>query len=173
MKQLNHHQTHFEAMKFPVILLLDNIIGDANIGSMFRLADAFNIEKIIFTGTPPNLKSHRLRKTSRSTHQNLKYITLENGLEAVQDLKKQDYLIYALEITSNSIPVHQFEYDPKKPVCLVLGNEISGINEDLLRLCDKSLHINMYGKNSSMNVAQAAGIALYEITKTILALSKK
>lgn len=173
MKQLSHDQTFFKTRKFPVSLLLDNITGDANIGSIFRLADAFNIEKIIFTGTPPNLKSNRLKKTSRSTHQRLTYELQEESLQAARKLKEAGYLIYALEITSNSIPVHQFEYHPNNPVCLVLGNEISGINNDLLEMCHKSLHINMYGENSSMNVAQAAGIALYEITKTILALSKK
>lgn len=173
MKQLNHDETNFEARKFPVVLLLDNITGEANLGSIFRLADAFNIEKLIFTGTPPNLKSNRLKKTSRNTHQSLNFEIREDSLESAQFLKDQDFLIYALEITSGSFPIHKFEYEQKKPICLVLGNENSGINEELLQLCHKSLHINMYGKNSSMNVAQAAGIALYEITKTILALSKK
>lgn len=173
MKQLNHEHTNFEERKFPVILLLDNITGEANIGSIFRLADAFNIEKIIFTGTPPNLKSNRLKKTSRSTHQRLKFEIQEESLKTAKDLKELGFLLYALEITSNSIPLHQFEYQKHKSICLVLGNEISGINEPLLEKCHKSLHINMYGRNSSMNVAQAAGIALYEITKTILALDKK
>lgn len=173
MKQLSHDETNFKSRKFPVVLLLDNITGEANIGSIFRLADAFNIEKIIFTGTSPNLKSNRLKKTSRSTHKTVNSEIRENGLHTAMLLKEQGLLLYALEITSESIPVHQFEYERKMPVCLVLGNEISGINKDLLQLCHKSLHINMYGKNSSMNVAHAAGIALYEITKTILALSKK
>lgn len=173
MKQLTHDQTSFEEIKFPIVLLLDNITGDANIGSIFRLADAFNIEKIIFTGAAPNFKSHRLKKTSRSTYLRVNYEIFEDSHEIVQTLKAKDYLLYALEITSGSIPLHRVQFENHKPLCLVLGNEISGINEGLLAICHKSLHINMYGKNSSMNVAQAAGIALYEITKTILALQKK
>ncbi|MGY5849363.1 TrmH family RNA methyltransferase [Salegentibacter sp. F14] len=171
--QLIHQQSKFEKKKFPVILLLDNITGEANIGSIFRLADAFNIEKIIFTGTPPNLNSNRLKKTSRSTHQRVPFEFKEDGLKLAENLKSKGYLIYALEITSDSSPIDDYTYEPGKSLCLILGNEVSGITEELLPIADKTLHINMYGENSSMNVAQAAGIALYEMTKTILAFNKK
>lgn len=171
--QLVHEQIKFEERKFPVVLLLDNITGEANIGSIFRLADAFNVEKIIFTGTPPNLQSNRLKKTARSTHQRVLFEIKEDSLLAAENLKSQGYLLYALEITSDSFPIDDFEYQPGNPLCIILGNEISGIAEELLKITDKILHINMYGENSSMNVAQAAGIALYEITKTIHAFNKK
>ncbi|HEY9185992.1 MAG TPA: TrmH family RNA methyltransferase [Salegentibacter sp.] len=171
--QLIHEQNKFEERSFPIVLLLDNITGEANIGSIFRLADAFNVEKIIFTGTPPNLKSNRLKKTARSTHQRVLFEITEDCFLAADILRSQGYLLYALEITSDSHPIHNFEYEPEKPLCIILGNEVSGITEKLLKITDKRLHINMYGKNSSMNVAQAAGIALYEITKTILAFNKK
>lgn len=171
--QLIHEQNKFEERRFPIVLLLDNITGEANIGSIFRLADAFNVEKIIFTGTPPNLQSNRLKKTARSTHQRVLFEINEDCFLAAENLKSQGYLLYALEITSDSYPIDNFEYQPGNPLCFILGNEVSGITEELLKITDKRLHINMYGKNSSMNVAQAAGIALYEITKTILAFNKK
>lgn len=173
MKQLIHEQNKFQERKFPIVLLLDNITGEANIGSLFRLADAFNIEKIIFTGTPPNLQSNRLKKTARSTHQRVLFEIQEDNFQEAKNLKEQNYLLYALEITSDSLPVEDFEYQQGRPLCLILGNEVSGINDELLKISDKRLHISMYGQNSSMNVAQAAGIALYEITKTILAFNKK
>lgn len=171
--QLIHTQNKFEEKKFPIVLLLDNITGEANIGSIFRLADAFNVEKIIFAGTPPNLNSNRLKKTARSTQQRVLFEIKEDSLAVAENLRSQGYLLYALEITSDSFPIDDFEYQPGNPLCIILGNEISGIAEELLKATDKRLHINMYGKNSSMNVAQAAGIALYEITKTILAFNKK
>lgn len=173
MQQLTHSSSIFSEKQFPIVLFLDNITGAANLGSLFRLADAFNIERIIFTGTPPDLNSNRLKKTARSTQNTVVYEYFENSEEALKNLKNQDYEIYALEITENSIPVEEFTYKAFNKIALVLGNENYGVDEDLLKLCDKSLHINMYGKNSSMNVAQATGIALYEITKSILAFHKK
>ncbi|MGY5847271.1 TrmH family RNA methyltransferase [Salegentibacter sp. HM20] len=173
MQQLTHSSSIFSEKQFPIVLFLDNITGAANLGSLFRLADAFNIQRIIFTGTPPDLNSNRLKKTARSTQNTVAYEYFENSEEALKNLKNQDYEIYALEITENSIPVEEFTYKASNKIALVPGNENYGVDEDLLKLCDKSLHINMYGKNSSMNVAQATGIALYEITKSILAFHKK
>lgn len=173
MEQLSHFDDKFKKKKFPVILLLDNITGEANIGSIFRLADAFNVEKMVFSGIEPNLNSRRLQKTSRSTH---KTVTYEYAKDAIDFIGKSKASadIYALEITSTSIPVENFHFfHGKKGIILILGNEALGINSDILKIADKHLHINMFGNNSSMNVAQATGIALYEISKTIFAFAKK
>lgn len=173
MEQLSHFDEKFSKEKFPVILILDNITGEANIGSIFRLADAFNIEKIVFSGSEPNLDSRRLQKTARNTHKSVVYEFTEDVPGFIYNLRDNNE-IYALEITSGSIPVGGFKYsEEKKGIILILGNEILGIHKELLEISDKHLHINMFGQNSSMNVAQAAGIALYEISKTILAFTKK
>lgn len=172
-KQLSHYQSPFENKSFPVILILDNITGEANIGSIFRLADAFNIQKLVFCEYQPNLTSNRLKKTARNTHNTVDFEFWEHTSEAVEEYHSKDYLLYCLEITSNSIPVEEFSYSEDKPIALILGNEAFGIKEDILDKSYKSLHINMYGENSSMNVAQATGIALYEITKRITAFNKK
>ncbi len=173
MEQLSHFDKKFSKEKFPVILLLDNITGEANIGSIFRLADAFNVDKIVFSGTEPNLNSRRLQKTARNTHKTVVHEFTEDAIAYTQE-SKANCKVYALEITSASIPVEHFQYsEEKKGVILILGNEASGINKELLKISDKHLHINMFGQNSSMNVAQAAGIALYEISKTIFAFAKK
>jgi len=173
MKQLAHFDEKFKKRKSPIIILLDNITGEANIGSIFRLADAFNIEKIVFSGTAPNLESRRLQKTARNTHKTVPFEFIEDALPFCEKLKKEHHL-FALEITSESIPLDKFEFSAeKKGVVLILGNEVSGIQKELLAISEQQLHINMFGKNSSMNVAQAAGIALYEISKTIFAFAKK
>jgi tRNA G18 (ribose-2'-O)-methylase SpoU len=173
MKQLSHFDEKFTKKKFPVILLLDNIIGEANIGSIFRLSDAFNVEKIVFSGIEPNFNSRRLQKTSRSTHKIVKHEYAKDAVDFIGK-SKASADIFALEITSTSIAVEHFHFfQKKKEMILILGNEAVGINSDLLKIADKHLHINMFGNNSSMNVAQATGIALYEISKTIFDFAKK
>lgn len=150
------------------MLVLDSITSPANVGSLFRLADAFNIEKIIFCGsTFADLSSNRLKRTARSTVNTVPAEQQENSIETCKDLASQGYTILALEITGTSEPLDALSYDQFEKVALVVGNENSGIEEDILKTAHKSLHINMFGRNSSMNVAQATGIALFEITKSL------
>lgn len=172
-KQLSHHQSKFRVKQFPLVLILDEVHGEANIGSLFRLADAFNIEKIIFCGNPPNLNSNRLKKTARNTQQQVKFEVFDMASEAVESCIEKGYELFCLEICSDSIAIDSVSYDKYPKIALVIGNEANGISEELLQKSRKNLHINMYGNNSSMNVAQATGIALFEITKTIAAFDKK
>jgi tRNA G18 (ribose-2'-O)-methylase SpoU len=165
--QLSHTQISFPRKSFPVILLMDNITGEANIGSLFRLADAFGIEKIIFCGTPPNLKSNRLKRTARNTHNSVEFGYIENNLEVIKKLKEEAYRPVVLEITSKSFPVEAFQFSSKEKILLIAGNERYGVSKEVLECCPEAYHIEMFGENSSMNVAQSVGIALYEITKTM------
>ncbi len=154
-----------------MVMILDNVSGEANIGSLFRLADAFGLEKIIFCGISPNLNSNRLKKTARNTHQYVNFEIFDSTPEAVNFYQKQNYHVCALEITSKSASLASADFSSRKAVALVLGSEIHGIQEEVLTLCNEVLHINMFGNNSSMNVAQAAAIALYEITKSFHSLN--
>ncbi len=171
--QLAHNSHENSRSKFPIVLVSDNLMGDANIGSIFRLADAFNIEKIIFCGKPFNLHSNRLRRTARSTQEKVTSEFAENTSEEILKLKDQNYKIYALEITSDSIQLENINLEKDFKIGLIIGNERHGIEESVLRMVDQIVHINMFGNNSSMNVAQATGIALYEITKSLLRFEKK
>ncbi len=173
MTQLSHQQIDFQQKSFPVILFLDEVSGEANIGSIFRLADAFGIEKLIFTGTPPNLKSRRLQKTSRNTHTDVPYDFYEDKTTAVKQFQKIGFKLIALEITTNSLPISTCKFNKEDKICLIIGNEVKGVSKKLLKLCESTVHIEMFGKNSSMNVAQATGIAVYEITKSIRDFHKK
>ncbi|WP_424493660.1 TrmH family RNA methyltransferase [Salinimicrobium sp. GXAS 041] len=165
MSQLSHYTTNFEEKRFPVVLILDGLTSPANVGSIFRLADAFNIEKILLCGSQPDMKSNRLTRTARST---VEKVVFEEDLDTALVCKnylEMDYTLLALEITSNSIPINTFSFSGSSKIALVIGNERTGISEEILELIPQKLHIEMFGKNSSMNVAQATGIALYEITK--------
>ncbi len=168
MIQLSHNKIPFKEKKFPIVLVLDSITSPANVGSLFRLADTFNIEKIIFCGsTFADLSSNRLKRTARSTVQTIPSERQEDTSKTCRLLASHGYSILSLEITKDSEAVDSINYDKFEKIALVLGNENSGIDEEVLKLSYKSLHINMFGKNSSMNVAQAAGIALFEITKSL------
>lgn len=171
--QLEHKEHSNPHSRFPVIILTDNLMGDANIGSIFRLADAFNIEKIIFCGTPFNPENNRLKKTARSTLKNVVFEFQENSKQAIENLKQLSYAVFALEITSDSQTLGSINFEKESKIVLIIGNERHGIDDSLLEISDKKVHIEMFGKNSSMNVAQATGIALYEITKTLPRFQKK
>ena len=164
--QLTHYNSNFKKQKHPVTLVCDHITNAPNIGSLFRLADAFGIEELIFCGEDISL-GKRMTKTSRSTE---KYVTyrLEKSIDVViQDLKESNYHLIALEITESSKELNQFKLTTNLPIALILGHESFGISESILAQMDAVVHINMYGNNSSMNVVQAASITLYELTKQL------
>lgn len=142
-------------------------------GSLFRLADAFHIEKMVFCGNPVNTTSNRMRRTARATYEKIPHEFWELTEEAVEYYKEQGYTPIALELTSQSIPVGDMGYGDLGKILLVVGNERSGISDKVLELIAIKVHITMYGSNSSMNVSHAAAIALYEITKTLFPYQEK
>lgn len=167
MSQLSHQNTGFTEKKFPLVLILDGVRSPANVGSLFRLADAFNIEKIVLCGPGIDLKSNRLNRTARSTVEKVCFEEQEEVISVCKNYQKQGYSLIAIEITEDSIPLQESSFDGETRIALIIGNERNGIQPGVLQLVQKTIHIEMFGKNSSMNAAQAAGIALYEITKTL------
>ena len=169
--QLTHANTHFEKRSFPITLVCDHIYFQQNLGSLFRIGEAFGIEKIIFIGKDIPLTPRKINKTSRSTHLQIPHSIKEETIEAIA-LLQEEYHIIALEITSTSNPIQQLSVPKNKKVALLIGNEIEGISPDLLAIANQITHITMYGNNSSMNVVQATSIALYEISNRMNELPK-
>ena len=161
--QLTHANTHFEKRSFPITLVCDHIYFQQNLGSLFRIGEAFGIEKIIFIGKDIPLTPRKINKTSRSTHLQIPHSIIEETIEAIA-LLQEEYHIIALEITSTSNPIQQLSVPKNKKVALLIGNEIEGVSASLLAISNQITHITMYGNNSSMNVVQATSIALYEIS---------
>ncbi len=151
---------------FPITLVCENVTNAPNIGSLFRIADAFGIEKIIFCGANIPM-GRKMTKTSRTTEKVVKYEVLDSVLDVITDLKNDDNTIISLEITNTSIAVHQCHFSTGKAIALVIGDENFGVSEAVLNRSDAIVHIDMFGQNSSMNVVQATNIALYEITKQL------
>ena len=164
--QLNHYNTKFKKQTFPITIVCDNINNAPNIGSLFRVADAFGVENIIFCGANISM-GRKMTKTSRATENYVNYEIKDSALTEINRLKDMGYEILALEITDNSIAISELQFSTNKPIVLLVGDENFGISEDLLKLSDEIVHIEMFGQNSSMNVVQATNIALYEITKQL------
>ena len=163
--QKNHYNSTFNQIKFPIILVCDNISKAPNIGSLFRIADALGVQKLIFCGENIPL-GKRMTKTSRATEKVVDHEIQENALDVINNLKSQNYAIVSLEITTNSKPLNKHRFQ-KQPMALVIGDENYGVSDAILALSDHVIHIEMFGHNSSMNVVQATSIALYEITKQL------
>jgi tRNA G18 (ribose-2'-O)-methylase SpoU len=166
LSQLTHYNTVFKKQKFPITLVCDNVSNAPNIGSLFRIADAFGISDIIFCGANVAL-GKRMTKTSRSTEKYVSHKIEEHIEEVIDDLKAKNYFLLALEITENSTDLTQFSLNTKQPIALLLGDENFGISETILSKVNAIVHIEMFGNNSSMNVVQATSIALYELTKQL------
>ncbi len=166
MSQLNHYNSNFKKQKHPITLVCDNVTNAPNIGSLFRIADAFGVEEIIFCGTDIPL-GKRMKKTSRSTEKYVNHSITENIETIIKTLKANNHYLIALEIAEKSQPLIDFKMQTNLPITIIIGDENFGISETILQQVDAIVHINMYGNNSSMNVVQAASIALYEITKQL------
>jgi tRNA G18 (ribose-2'-O)-methylase SpoU len=157
--------------KLPVTVLLNSIRSSYNVGSIFRTSDGAMIEKLILCGYSPhppinseNTGNKDVLKTALGSTQSVKWEFIKNPIQAIKQLKTQGIKICALEITENSKPysdITQYEF----PLCLVVGNEITGVSQDVLDLCDYSIEIPQYGIKQSLNVAVAYGIAIFGLRK--------
>lgn len=156
---------NIETNRHPFALLLDNVIDEINIGSIFRLADAVRLEKIyLYNKVHYNWNQKKMQRVSRST---FKYVPFQelNTVEQVKKLKSQ-YKFIGLEITNTSIPYQEFQLPSKKPL-IIIGNEKHGISKELLKETSQTVHLPMLGINTSMNVAMASAIFCYHLLQRI------
>jgi len=161
--QRTHSSHKAQAPTKKIVLLCDNVQGPANVGSIFRLADAFGVHEIIFGGKAPDTSSSRLKKTARNTEKIVRFRESQNLILAIQDLMSDGFTPIALEITSDSVPITKYPKN-KNAIALIIGAEAHGVSQELLDIAHQTLHIPMLGVNSSMNVSQATGIALFALT---------
>lgn len=139
-----------------------------NVGSLFRIADAFALEAVHLSGKSPVPPNDKIRKTSRATEKYVPFAYDPNPLAIVTRLRKEGYKIVSLEITSSSRDIRDVGVLPGEKICLVVGAENGGVSQGLLDVSDCAVHIRMLGQNSSMNVATACAIAAYELTRRLV-----
>ncbi len=148
--------------KFPIVLVLDNIRSMMNTGSVFRTADAFLLEGILlcgFTATPPHREIH---KTALGATESVAWKYYEKTTEAIQGLKAAGYTIAALEQTTESIDLRIFQPDTEKKYAFVFGNEVKGVDQEVLALCDLCLEIPQFGTKHSLNISVTAGMVIWD-----------
>jgi tRNA G18 (ribose-2'-O)-methylase SpoU len=144
-------------------LVLPNIRSCHNVGALFRTADACGVDQIYLTGYTAQPPKPQIDKVSLGAEKWMPWKHYVHTKTVLQRLKKQGVQIVALEKTQESVDIDSVSFD--FPLALVVGNEVEGVTPDILSLCDKVVHIPMYGKKESLNVSVAAGIALYVIGK--------
>lgn len=159
------HLEFINQNRHPIALLLDRVHDVRNVGAIFRMADAARIQKVYIYKAPEwKLDGKKAVRISRHTLQYVPFEILEE-LSEVENLKKTHQLI-AVEKTDKSLPYTSFQ--PEKETILILGNEQAGVSQELLDLADQSLHIPMYGVKTSMNVACAGGIVVFELLRKLI-----
>lgn len=156
-----------QTKKIPLILLLDNIRSLNNIGAIFRSSDAFRIEKIILCGitaTPPHNDIH---KTALGAEDSVPWEYSDNIISTIEILKNRGYIINALELTTNSISLDKVTILKDNKYALIVGNEVKGVQQEVVDLCDMAIEIPQEGTKHSLNVSVATAITLWEFYKQL------
>ena len=173
MRKLTHDEialsrntldTIHSVRKLPVFVLLNSIRSNYNVGSIFRTSDGAMIEKLYLCGYTPCPPKKEVLKTALGSTESVKWEYVKDAKTVITELKRKSIQICALELTDKSIPYHKMMPDDF-PICLVVGNEITGVSQELLDLCDKSIEIPQIGIKQSLNVAVAYGVAIFELRK--------
>lgn len=153
--------------KIPLIVVLDNIRSLNNIGSVFRTSDAFLVEAIYLCGitaTPPNVEIH---KTALGAEDSVKWVYYPQTQDAVKDLKSDGYTVYAIEQVENSISLEDIELDKSNKYAVVLGNEVKGVQQSVVDLCDNTIEIPQFGTKHSLNISVTTGIIIWDFFKQL------
>lgn len=152
-----------QADKNRIVVVLDNIRSMHNVGSVFRTSDAFLIEAICLCGYTPQPPHRDIHKTALGATESVDWLYYESAKEAVEDLKTRNYKIYAVEQTEGSISLENFNWQPSEKLAVIMGNEVEGVDADLLPLCDGCIEIPQLGMKHSLNISVAAGIVLWKL----------
>ena len=155
--------TFKKTTKTPIIVVLDNIRSLNNVGAVFRTSDAFLIEKIYLCGitaTPPHREIH---KTALGATESVDWEYKENTLVLVNELKEQGVLVAAIEQVENSVMLDEFSLDETKKIAIVLGNEVKGVQQEVVSTADYCVEIPQKGTKHSLNISVSCGVVLWDL----------
>jgi tRNA G18 (ribose-2'-O)-methylase SpoU len=162
--------TYKKTGKTPIVVILDNIRSCNNIGSVFRTSDALLVESIYlcgYTATPPNKDIH---KTALDAEKSVDWKYFKETSDAVTELRSNGYKVYAIEQVDKSMLLPDFTPKPDEKIALIFGNEVKGVQQKIVNLCDGAIEIPQYGTKHSFNISVSAGIVLWDLfNKTVLA----
>ena len=154
-----------EEKKTPLVVVLDNVRSLHNVGSVFRTADAFLVEAVYLCGitcTPPHAEIH---KTALGAENTVTWKHYEDTHQAVADLKAQGYIVFAIEQAAGSTLLPDLQLDKSKKYAVILGNEVKGVQQTVVDVCDGCIEIPQFGTKHSLNVSVTGGIIIWEFQK--------
>lgn len=153
--------------KMPLVVVLDYVRSLYNVGSVFRSSDAFRVEAIYLCGitaTPPNAEIH---KTALGAEDTVNWQYFKSTQEAVLQLKTAGYEIWSVEQVEGSVMLQNFKPDKKKHYAIILGNEVKGVQQEVVDMCDGCIEIPQFGTKHSLNVSVTAGILIWEFARML------
>jgi tRNA G18 (ribose-2'-O)-methylase SpoU len=153
--------------KQPIAVVLDNVRSMHNVGSIFRSADAFLIERIILTGITACPPHREIQKTALGATESVAWTYVEKSIDAVRELRSEGYKIIAIEQTDPVTELQEFVPDSNEKYALVFGNEVFGVAEDIVAEADLCLEIPQFGTKHSLNVAVSAGVVMWEFVSRL------
>ncbi|NOT37229.1 MAG: TrmH family RNA methyltransferase [Saprospiraceae bacterium] len=153
--------------KISVFFVTDHIRSGHNIGSLFRIADAFAISKIYICGYKVDVQHAEIKKSAIGSENTVEWEYFEDITLCLQELRSKGVVIMGLEQTTHSIPIQKMEIDSERPIALVFGNEVEGISDNAMKFIDDFIEIPQWGTKHSLNVSVAAGILSWEIVKRL------
>lgn len=159
-----------KANKLPLVVILDNVRSLHNIGSVFRTSDAFRVECIYLCGitaTPPHPEMH---KTALGAEFTVDWKYVNNAVEAVDNLHQEGYVVFSIEQAENSIMLENIQLEQGKRYAVVLGNEVKGVQQEVIDHSDGCIEIPQYGTKHSLNVSVTAGIVIWDLFKQLKTL---
>ena len=155
--------------KIPVIVILENIRSAYNVGSIFRTADAFLLQSIYICGYTAHPPHKEIKKTALGADDTVTWKHFKNITEAIEEIKAEGYKVYAVEQAENSWKLGSFTTDDEK-IAVIFGNEVTGVEQSTIAICDGIIEIPQLGMKHSLNVATAAGVVLWELVRTRIKL---
>ena len=157
-----------QAEKIPLIVILENIRSAYNVGSIFRTADAFLIQSVYICGYTAHPPHKEIKKTALGAEDTVHWKYIKDIREAIKEIKEMGFTVYAVEQAENSIQLNKLKLKGAK-VALILGNEVTGVEQSTIEICDGCIEIPQSGMKHSLNVSVAAGIVLWQISKQLTA----
>lgn len=157
-----------ETKKIPLIVVLDNIRSMHNIGSVFRTSDAFLVESIELCGYTAKPPHKDIQKTALGATDTVAWTHHDDTVTCVEALKEKGYKVYAIEQTEHSTLIQDITFDVNDKVAIVMGNEVKGVQQKVIDICDGSIEIPQFGTKHSLNVSVCSGILIWEIAKKLM-----
>ena len=152
-----------QSEKFPLVVVLDNVRSMHNVGSIFRSADAFLISAILLCGYTPRPPHRDIHKTALGATETVDWQYWETTTAAVDHLKLEGYRVFAVEQVEKSISLQEFSLENTGKMAVIFGNEVSGVDPEVLKSCDRCIEIPQFGMKHSLNISVAVGIVLWEL----------